>query len=145
MSQFFCTILSARPSTGEWSFLPMWMNNSSEHVWKSANDTRSHFLRLAQTKIMCIFSFNQCHSTARKELCRSSKASRPEKSSAPVPRSRSNCGADSSGRLDISSQQSGSMVMKRVSSSTFKIKVQNTNNCTRNNSSYSDTSQLAAA
>ena len=145
MSQYFCTISSARPSTGEWSFLPRWMNSSSEHVWKSANDTRSHFLRLGQTKIMCISWFNQCHSTARKELCRSSKASRPEKSSALVQRSRNNSGADSSGRLDISSQQLGSTAMKRASSSTFKIKVQNTNNCTRNNSSYSDTSQLAAA
>jgi hypothetical protein len=37
------------------------------------------------------------------------------------------------------------MATRQRLSSTFKIKVQNTFNCTRNNSSYSDTSQLAAA
>ena len=145
MSQFFCTISSAQPNIEEWSFLPMWINSSRKLVWKSANATRSRFLRLAQIKTMCISSFNQYRSTARKELCRSSKASRPGKSSALVQRSGSNSGADSSGRLDISSAQLDSMVMKQASSSTFKIKVRNTFNCTRNNSSYSDTSQLAAA
>jgi hypothetical protein len=36
------------------------------------------------------------------------------------------------------------MAMRRASRNTFRIKVQNISNCTGNNSTYSDTSQLAA-
>ena len=145
MSQSFSTISSVRPNTGEWSFLPRWMNCSRKHVWKSASALRSRFLRLGQTETMCISSCNQCQCFLRKESCKSSKASRPEKSSEPVQRSRNNCGAESSGAMAISSAQWVSMATKRQSRSTSKIKVQNTSNCTRNNSTYFDTSQLAAA
>ncbi len=144
MSQFCCITSCAQPSIEEWSSLPMLMRSSSKHAWRSASAMRSPFLRLGQIKIMCISSFSQCHSTAQRELSKSSKALRPEKSTRPVQRSRSSYGAASSGAMDTSSAQLDSTATRPALRSTSVIKAQNTRNCIGSNSTYSDTPQLAA-
>lgn len=144
MSQCCSTTSSARPSIGGWSLRRPWMRNSRRRVSRLASATRLHFLRLELTKTMCIFWCNRCRSTVRSGWCKSSKASRQGKSSPPARKSRNNYGADNSGAPGISSARSGSMAMKRALRNTFRIKAQNTSNYTGNNSTYSDTSQLAA-
>lgn len=144
MSQCCSITSSARLSTGGWSLRRPWTRNSRRPVWQSASDTRSPFLRLGQTKTMYIFWCKPYRSTARSGSCKSSKALRPENSSPLARKSSNNYGADNSGVPDTSSAPSGNKAMRRASRNTSSSKVQNISNCTENNSTYSDTSQLAA-
>lgn len=144
MFQSCCTTSSAPPNIGGWSLRRSWMRNSRKPVWRLASDTKSRSLRLGLTQTMYIFSCKPCHSIARSGSCKSSKALPPEKSLPPVQKSRNSYGADNSGAPDTSSAQLGNTVTRRASRNTSRIKVANTSNCTGNNSTYSDTSQLAA-
>ena len=137
MSQCCSTTSSVRPNIGGWSLRRPWMKNSRRRAWRLASDMRSPSLRLGLTKTMCIFWCKPCRFTARSGSSKSSKVLRPEKSFAPARKSRNNYGADNSGVPGTSSALSGSTAMRRASRNTSRIKVQNTSNCTGNNSIYS--------